>query len=419
MLGGIALAIMACLEGLIIIVFRNLIFQNKIYKSFNVVIPVSILMFVLSETITYTIPSIAIFILILLLTLALRFNEKIGFYRAIVEVIIGFLVMIIGECVALGIAMSIWGDFTFKFIIVVYSMWSILIAILLKFPKKYLTDFDNALKRNKTIILLIIDILPVAFVCKVLFDNHMLVGNIGLQIILLICVFFVLTLSVYRGVILEVKEQDKLRVENSFRPILDDYMNKLRASEHEYKNHLNAIYGMIMIEEENQIKEKVQKYISSIKKSENLNKLLHVDNTILRAVLYSKLSESEQEGIRTECDINSNLKKCSIDNTDLVILISNILNNAFEACKESADPWVKIAINESSKDKRTKYNICVENSVEDINKIDISAMMKKGYSTKGIERGFGLENVNKIVKSINGKILIEPKESSIAIQLEI
>lgn len=419
MLGGIALAIMACLEGLIIIVFRNLIFQNKIYKSFNVVIPVSILMFVLSETITYTIPSIAIFILILLLTLALRFNEKIGFYRAIVEVIIGFLVMIIGECVALGIAMSIWGDFTFKFIIVVYSMWSILIAILLKFPKKYLTDFDNALKRNKTIILLIIDILPVAFVCKVLFDNHMLVGNIGLQIILLICVFFVLTLSVYRGVILEVKEQDKLRVENSFRPILDDYMNKLRASEHEYKNHLNAIYGMIMIEEENQIKEKVQKYISSIKKSENLNKLLHVDNTILRAVLYSKLSESEQEGIRTECDINSNLKKCSIDNTDLVILISNILNNAFEACKESADPWVKIVINESSKDKRTKYNICVENSVEDINKIDISAMMKKGYSTKGIERGFGLENVNKIVKSINGKILIEPKESSIAIQLEI
>lgn len=419
MLGGIALAIMACLEGIIIIVFRNLIFQNKIYKSFNVVIPVSILMFVLSETITYTIPSIAVFILILLLTLALKFNEKIGFYRAIVEVVIGFLVMIIGECVALGIAMSIWGDFTFKFIIVVYSMWSILIAILLKFPKKYLTDFDNALKRNKTIILLIIDILPVAFVCKVLFDNHMLVGNIGLQIILLICVFFVLTLSVYRGVILEVKEQDKLRVENSFRPILDDYMNKLRANEHEYKNHLNAIYGMIMIEEENQIKEKVQKYISSIKKSENLNKLLHVDNTILRAVLYSKLSESEQEGIRTECDINSNLKKCSIDNTDLVILISNILNNAFEACKESADPWVKISINESSKDKRTKYNICVENSVEDINKIDISAMMKKGYSTKGIERGFGLENVNKIVKSINGKILIEPKESSIAIQLEI
>ena len=146
------------------------------------------------------------------------------------------------------------------------------------------------------------------------------------------------------------------------------------------------------------------------------NKILYVDNVVLKAVLYSKLKEAEDKGIKCDYNILSSLDNIKINSTELVVVISNLLNNALEAAQNSKKPWVRINIFEEN-NKKT-HVVQVENSVENINNIDISSIMNKGYTTKGEGRGFGLDNINKIMKRVNGQILIEPKEESLSIELK-
>ncbi|NMM61772.1 GHKL domain-containing protein [Clostridium sp. P21] len=46
----------------------------------------------------------------------------------------------------------------------------------------------------------------------------------------------------------------------------------------------------------------------------------------------------------------------------------------------------------------------VRNYYDSTNIIDISSILKKGFSTKGENRGYGLYNVKKIVKNSGGKL---------------
>lgn len=55
-------------------------------------------------------------------------------------------------------------------------------------------------------------------------------------------------------------------------------------------------------------------------------------------------------------------------------------------------------------------------NLKGINAID---MFSKGYSTKGEDRGFGLYNVQKIIKRLNGSISMEIDEDTIIIEVII
>lgn len=412
-------AIIGFFEVIAVVIFRNIIYQKKIYENYKVMVPIGIIVTTINKVMLDNTPNIAVAMLIMFIAIGHCFSEKIRFSIGIIETITGFLFMILGETIALGINVAIWGEIKVEYSWILYFTWIFMILFMLKIPKKYYIDFNNTVNRNKTFILLIINMLPIMYISKVLFDSGVLTGYLGFQVLFLLYLIFILTISTYNSVINEVKERDRLRAENSFKPILEDYINKLRLSEHEYKNHLNAIYGMIVVGDQNQIKDRVEEYIKEIKKSDSLNELLYVDNTILKATLYSKLSEAEKNNIKVEYDIKSNLKDIKINSIDLVTLISNLLNNALEAAKESKNPWIKVEIFEENINGKIIHNIVVENSVNDISNVNLGLMMSNGYTTKGGSRGFGLSNINNIIKSKSGDLLIEPKEKSISILIKI
>ena len=208
-------------------------------------------------------------------------------------------------------------------------------------------------------------------------------------------------------------------MENNFRPILEDYIHKLRANEHEYKNHLNAIYSIIQVSDEKEIKSNINKYIGNIKENNHLNNLLYVDNTILKAILYSKMSLAEEKGIDIKYDITSNLEDIDLDDMDLVVVLSNLLNNAIEGVEGTENPWINVVISELNNKDKKEYIIRVSNSVNDINQIDLSSITNKGTTTKGENRGYGLYNVKKLIKKVNGNILIEMEKDSIIIEVII
>lgn len=409
-------------ETMFIVLVRNIIFQKKIFEDFDIMLPVSFLVYILNKYVLYKIPmaSFIVVVSIIVITLAMRNRGKA--WTCITEVIVGVLAMGICEIIALGVTLVIKDSIEVKLISLniffIFVNYIIAIIILSMIPKRYYDDVVRSINKNNIFILLIVNLLLVMLICKLLFDNQALVGITGVQILLVVIILFLSTVCTYSAVITEKKEKDRLETENSFKPILEDYLNQLRASEHEYKNHLNAIYSMILVESDDDIKEKVQGYIGGIKKGDNLNKILYVDNVTLKAVLYSKLREAEDKGIRCDYNILSSLNDSPLNNTELVVVISNLLNNALEAAQDSEETWVKIDIQEKVRNDKKYYVVEVENSVDYINEVNISSIMNKGYTTKGEGRGFGLYNINKVMKRVNGTIIIEPRGGSICISLE-
>ncbi|XCY70867.1 GHKL domain-containing protein [Streptococcus iniae] len=69
---------------------------------------------------------------------------------------------------------------------------------------------------------------------------------------------------------------------------------------------------------------------------------------------------------------------------DLMIIISVFCDNAIEAAKESHDKKMNFVLFELD----DMLVFVIENSTQE-EKVDIGAIFKKGYSTKGAERGLG------------------------------
>ncbi|MGL5351840.1 MAG: sensor histidine kinase, partial [Clostridium sp.] len=250
---------------------------------------------------------------------------------------------------------------------------------------------------------------------KPFYDNNFLSGVLGIEIVTYLILIFILSYNIYLLMAKEITEKNRLQLENNFKPMLDDYIHKLRASDHEYKNHLNAIHTIVEVCDEDEIKNKLKSYIGEIKTNDRLNELLYLDNTILKAVLYSKISQAEDLGIKVKYNVKSNFKDSAIKDIDLVIILSNLLNNAIEATKDKDKQWIDINIKEESVNSNTKYNINIVNSLESIESINIGEMTKKGYSTKENKSGYGLYNIKEIIKRVSGNLIIEPMEDSISI----
>ena len=74
-------------------------------------------------------------------------------------------------------------------------------------------------------------------------------------------------------------------------------------------------------------------------------------------------------------------------------IVGILIDNAIEAAVDTKEKFILI---EMFKQKNT-LNIIIENSFN--NSVDLNDINKKGFSTKGKNRGYGLHIVNKLVKS--------------------
>ena len=191
-------------------------------------------------------------------------------------------------------------------------------------------------------------------------------------------------------------------------------MGKLKANEHEYKNHLNTIWSIAQVTPPEDIKEKLQEYITNIvDDTEEFSMLLNVENTIIKAVLYNKGQRAEKLGVKYIYNVRSNFKDISLDNSELTVILSNLLNNAIEATSMIKKKELEVFIDEDNK----YYSINVKNRTEGVKLSDLSNIFKMGYSTKGEGRGYGLYNVKNIVDKYKGKIQISLDDDILDIKI--
>lgn len=188
-----------------------------------------------------------------------------------------------------------------------------------------------------------------------------------------------------------------------YSPVIAKLLEDVRVRQHDFKNHLNTVYSLVLVSDEKNLKSIITQYIDCLNISlENIEKVLQIDNTVVTAVIYNKINEASKNNIEFRYSIQKNLKFPYRD-YELSEILNNLLDNAFDAVINSKSDNRKIFLNIGYLEE----NCIIEmgNTGERIEFNDISKIFDAGYTTKmGENRGYGLYNVKRIVESYGGRV---------------
>ena len=302
--------------------------------------------------------------------------------------------------------------------LLIYAIIIFLIIILMKHCNKLKAiDLQSYIEDNLLMSNVILNIFTFFMILKLIYDSGRISNIMIIEIIVLIFINIFFNVSFYKSIHKTIIRNKNEEVKNAYNPLLDEIIQNIRANEHEYKNHIGMLFSMIQVSNSiPELKERAGRYIGNIQNTNVLSNVLDIESTIIKSVLYSKLVECDQLGISLSYEIKTNLENSLLDDTEITIILSNLLNNAIEASKNTINKDIKVDIR-----KLERYKIEVKNNITGLN-IDPSGIedfFKKGFSSKGNGRGYGLHNVKKIVKKYKGSIYARIVEDYLVIEIYV
>jgi len=193
---------------------------------------------------------------------------------------------------------------------------------------------------------------------------------------------------------------------------LEQLNYELRAARHDYLNHLQVVYGLLELEEYRELKEYLNPVYKDIMKT---GKALKTSKPALNALLKAKTEEAEAQQIDVYIEVKSNLKLLQIEDWQLCKILSNLIDNAITALKDTtSEKKIEIDINED----KENYQFIVLNNGPAIPKEMISNIFKRGFTTKKeAGHGIGLAIVSDILKENNGNIVVKSNEKETEFQV--
>lgn len=188
---------------------------------------------------------------------------------------------------------------------------------------------------------------------------------------------------------------------NMYRSISENFDIQRRKT-HEYKNQIMCIESLIAKRQY----DKLKKYVKNI--YGDLNKELDVINTnnvIINAVLNTKYQEMSENNIVFVFRVND-LAELGISDEDIVIILSNLLNNAIEACNKCHG--IRIVKLKFMKE-RDRIIIAVKNTFNHIIHYKNGEIKSTKISEAG-EHGVGIKNIVRTVEKYEGSYVIQEFE---------
>lgn len=337
----------------------------------------------------------------------------------IVELIISSMIIVVIELIVSVMIILIFGyndlPYWIYFIILLVSMSSIIYGFhrIMKFKKLKVDDF---IEKYNSVVLVCINVIIIFLFFKVLFQNKFIEELEVVEIGILFLAMIIINICYFVGLYKKNNKKKKSELKQSINPLIQDLIDEMKASEHEYKNHLNILYCMIQVCKEDELRERAKKYIGNVFENKNLlGNLSYIDNTILKGILLSKINQAEKNEIKCTYKIDSQLEDIQLDDSELTVVLSNLLNNAIEAASKSEKKYIDIFTTY----KNGKHIIKIVNSVSNFTEDMVPNISKIRFSTKGTGRGYGLYNTKKIVNKYKGKIDIFFNEDIFNISIEI
>lgn len=227
---------------------------------------------------------------------------------------------------------------------------------------------------------------------------------------------FTLYIAFFIVAIRDLKEREKLiNIKNKYKiqeyeiKNMEQIISIIRQEKHDYANHINVIQALCCLNKPNAV-ERIKSYVSKISETIHSSfRYLDTGNDYIDGLLSIKNNYAIKNEIDFRVIINESFSTLKIREDELISIVSNLVDNAFESFEK----------NLTLENKKVSFETILENEKFIIRIIDNGILIPesilknifiKGFSTK-IEKkeghGFGLFISKELVEKNHGIISVE------------
>lgn len=222
--------------------------------------------------------------------------------------------------------------------------------------------------------------------------------------ILFLTIVFLITYKLIKEWNMKTKYQEQLEQYDQYNEIYKELISDIRHHQHDYNNHLQALYSMSMTcNSMEELRKEQAEYLDEFDKNHYPYDLIKENvSSVLTAFLYIKFKGIEEKGISVDYKIVVNELERKIPFPDIVKLIGNLLDNATEATLVNDNKRLKFSLIEDD----NKVNIRMSNLYDWKSGERFNDFLIDGKSTKGVRRGLGMTNIKEILERYHGSLQV-------------
>lgn len=203
---------------------------------------------------------------------------------------------------------------------------------------------------------------------------------------------------------------------------MEEIISIIRQEKHDFANHINVIQGLCLLNKPNTV-ERINNYVKKISGTIHSSfRYLDTGNDYIDGMLSIKNNYAMKNNIDFKVIIDEPFSLIKIREDELISIISNLVDNAFEAFNKSDVENKEISIITF----KEGMNFCIEiaDNGDEIPEGIKTKIFEKGFSTKKEQKdghGFGLYIIKQLVEKNNGSILLEstPKRTKFTVKFKM
>lgn len=321
---------------------------------------------------------------------------------------------------------SIISELNFYRVLAIIISKSLFYLVIKYLVKKFKIPAYSQIKNFKIIILILLYNMFVIFMLVSLYGNiksssirdTMYIFVIGIGIALLSFIIYkTIIKSMYQNqqaIVWKLKEEEFYK-KNFYIKSMEDILETIKSQRHDLNNYFSTLYGLIYMKKLDDAKKYIDKISGEIN---NFNVIIDTNHPIITALISIKKNKAFENNIDMNLDIEIS-KDMDFEFVDLSIVIGNLLDNAIEACQLIL----------KDRERRIDFKIYV---MEEILRIEVkntkiksikidNENITKRFTTKADNEfhGYGLGNVEFIVKQYNGNMEISDLGDEFMVNIDL
>lgn len=337
---------------------------------------------------------------------------KCSFIRKLFAAVLANVIMLLSPAICGNISSVIFGENLASLMVVpslerfltiisaqLLSLYLVFITLHIN-NKNKVTGEQAALEWAIVAVILVVSIIFGAYINFAVLDNNENIGVYSIFVFSLIILTNILVCWLLMNFLKKSQEASEVTLLKQTQEYNRQYIESIQAEydtvrklRHDYKNSLFAIGKYIESGDLEEALNYIKENIDVVSKTEVF---VNTNNQTANAVINAKLSIAKSYGIESSCISISDIS--GIDDMDLCRLLSNMLDNAITACKNSSSSKSHITLNISGDDDNLLIALknTIDKSVLESNPNLISTKKDKA------EHGYGVKIMREIAEKYEG-----------------
>ena len=224
----------------------------------------------------------------------------------------------------------------------------------------------------------------------------------------------VIAVVVTAGAALDIREAMAARRKSDEADMLSDMVaqmdalnRSLRAQRHDFLNHLQVVFSLIEMEEQQEAADYIEKVYGDM---QSVSRAMRTDNPAINALLRAKLADCEAAGVLTEMDVSGSWRELPMPAWEMCRVFSNLMDNAIKYTGRGGSVRVEM----SRRDKKVIVKV-IDTGIgipreDQLHIFDRFYRVDKARSRETGGTGLGLSIVRQIVLLHGGTVSVSSEE---------